>query len=449
MQFLKQKSAKKAVAYYRHSAEDKQENSVPIQREQVQKFATKYAIEVIHEEADEGVSGLTANRPGFRRLFKDWVENLNAPAYDYILVFDVSRWGRFQNPNEAAHYEFICELRKKKVIYIVRGSVPKEKEDEQEMGNVLLTLVDRVSSAKFSRDLGQKVWYGCMRLSKEGYSTGGIACYGMARLLLDENKKPIGILKKGQHKMISNQRVRFTPLNDETTKTVKEIFNLFDKGRSPERIAQLLNERGIKAPNGGEWKRSKIIHILSNQVYVGTRIYNKTSSKLKTPKVDNPKSEWVITSKAFEAVIEPEQFWRVQERLFWTSSRWKRGMHHINKVRRFVEDDIKSLLFKHGVSEDDIWKKLVITPITYTISYDENSILYRYFVITEQMRNFESVFCISINLFQRELIDKVFYIPTKEFNINNFIILSEKDPHFLEYSIENSQIEDRILALIK
>jgi DNA invertase Pin-like site-specific DNA recombinase len=69
MQFLKPTSAKKAVAYYRHSAEDKQENSVAIQREHAEKFAAKHNIEIIHEEADEGVSGLIANRPGFQTTF--------------------------------------------------------------------------------------------------------------------------------------------------------------------------------------------------------------------------------------------------------------------------------------------------------------------------------------------------------------------------------------------
>ncbi len=59
-----QQISKKAIAYYRHSAEDKQENSVAIQRGHIERFALEYNIDVIHEEVDEGVSGLLANRPG-------------------------------------------------------------------------------------------------------------------------------------------------------------------------------------------------------------------------------------------------------------------------------------------------------------------------------------------------------------------------------------------------
>ena len=64
---------KRAIAYYRHSAEDKQENSVAIQREHTHKFAQENNLQIIHEEVDEGKSGLSANRPGFDQLFKNWI----------------------------------------------------------------------------------------------------------------------------------------------------------------------------------------------------------------------------------------------------------------------------------------------------------------------------------------------------------------------------------------
>jgi len=90
----------KTVAYYRHSAEDKQENSAAIQQQHTEKFANKHNIEIIHEEADEGETGLLDTRPAFQRLFTDWVENKDAPHFDYVFAYDVSRWGRFQNQNK-------------------------------------------------------------------------------------------------------------------------------------------------------------------------------------------------------------------------------------------------------------------------------------------------------------------------------------------------------------
>lgn len=56
----------RGVAYYRHSARDRQENSVAIQQELVQKWAGENGVEIIQEFADRGKSGLTAEgRDGF------------------------------------------------------------------------------------------------------------------------------------------------------------------------------------------------------------------------------------------------------------------------------------------------------------------------------------------------------------------------------------------------
>ena len=85
----------KAVAYYRRSAQDRQENSIPIQREQVQKFAQEHDIEIVKEFADHGKSGLsTEGRAGFNEMLEDYVVG-GAMDFEYVLVLNVSRWGRF------------------------------------------------------------------------------------------------------------------------------------------------------------------------------------------------------------------------------------------------------------------------------------------------------------------------------------------------------------------
>jgi len=47
----------RAVAYYRHSAQDRQENSIPIQQDQVREWAEKNGVEIIQAFADAGKSG--------------------------------------------------------------------------------------------------------------------------------------------------------------------------------------------------------------------------------------------------------------------------------------------------------------------------------------------------------------------------------------------------------
>ena len=85
----------KAVTYYRHSAQDRQENSIPIQREQVRQWAERHGVDVIHEFEDAGKSGLNAEgRPGFTTMMNDWVKQRK--DFAYVICLDVSRWGRFQ-----------------------------------------------------------------------------------------------------------------------------------------------------------------------------------------------------------------------------------------------------------------------------------------------------------------------------------------------------------------
>jgi len=71
---------------------------------------------VVKIYADEGKSGLNAEgREQFRKLLID-VQGHHA-AYRGILVYDVSRWGRFQDADESAYYEYICRRAGIQVAY--------------------------------------------------------------------------------------------------------------------------------------------------------------------------------------------------------------------------------------------------------------------------------------------------------------------------------------------
>ncbi len=116
----------RAVAYYRHSAQDRQENSVAIQQEQVQQWARENGIEIIHEFSDRGKSGLTAQgRDGFNDMMENWVKTRD--DFQYVLCLDVSRWGRFQDIDVSAQYSAECKRHGKEVIYTTLG---KPKEDD-------------------------------------------------------------------------------------------------------------------------------------------------------------------------------------------------------------------------------------------------------------------------------------------------------------------------------
>ncbi len=110
----------RAVAYYRHSAQDRQENSIPIQRDQVREWADKNGVEIIQEFSDAGKSGLTSEgRPAFTELMDQWVKQRT--DFTYILCLDVSRWGRFQDIDLSAQFSAECKKHGKQVIYTTIG----------------------------------------------------------------------------------------------------------------------------------------------------------------------------------------------------------------------------------------------------------------------------------------------------------------------------------------
>lgn len=116
-----------AIAYYRCASSEKYEpgkDPISLQRNAIQAFAAKHSIEIIHESIDEGCSGLNGDRPGFKSIFEDWILNPSAPRFEYVLMTDVSRFGRFQNFNEADYWESLCHKNKKTIVYTDSASTP-------------------------------------------------------------------------------------------------------------------------------------------------------------------------------------------------------------------------------------------------------------------------------------------------------------------------------------
>ncbi|MHC5056952.1 MAG: recombinase family protein [Planctomycetota bacterium] len=303
-------ATKRAVAYYRHSAEDKQENSVPLQRQEVTKFAREHGIKIIKEFADRGKSGLTTRgRHAFNEMIEDYVIG-GKEDFDYILVLDVSRWGRFQNADLAAYYVALCEFRAKKVIYTTIGF---QKGDDP-MDQVRIA-IERVSAAKDSQVLSRRVFNGSLEVARQGFRAGAPAPYGLHRLLLDEQRKPVQILQPGQKKVIDNQRVTLAPGDDRDVRIVRRIFTQCAEGRTPSEIAAALNAEGIPSRAGKRWTGGSVRSVLANELYVGTMVYNKTRQKLQARTKPNPPEEWVRKKHAFEGIVDEELFARARKAL--------------------------------------------------------------------------------------------------------------------------------------
>jgi DNA invertase Pin-like site-specific DNA recombinase len=100
-------SAISAAQYLRISTEQ-QQYSLQNQADAIAKYATEHNFFIVKTYSDAGKSGVRLeNRPALKELLRDVMEGQT--EFRCILVYDVSRWGRFQNVDESAYYEYLCK----------------------------------------------------------------------------------------------------------------------------------------------------------------------------------------------------------------------------------------------------------------------------------------------------------------------------------------------------
>jgi DNA invertase Pin-like site-specific DNA recombinase len=246
-------------------------------------------------------------RPALKQLIAD-VEG-GTCEYSAVLVYDVSRWGRFQDADESAYYEYRCRRANIAVHYCAEPF----SNDGSPMA-VLMKAMKRTMAAEYSRELSVKVFAGQCRLTELGFRQGGTPGYGFRRLLLDENGKPKETLKRGENKSIITDRVVLIPGPAEEIAVVNEIFRLYaDAHLSPPEIAKRLNQFGIAGENGNPWTRYIVARMVTNPKYIGANITNRQSAKLRSRRVYNPPEMWVRKDKAFPAIVDSALFERAQK----------------------------------------------------------------------------------------------------------------------------------------
>jgi len=272
-----------AAQYLRMSTEH-QQYSIDNQAEMIKVYAIEHRMEIVKTYADSGRSGLTlASRPGLKQLIDD-VES-GSPGYSVVLVYDVSRWGRFQDADESAYYEYRCRRANIAVHYCAESFV-----NDGTLTTVLLKAIKRAMAAEYSRELSVKVFEGKARLIELGFRQGGLAGYGLRRFLVDQDGNPKGVLQSGEEKSIATDRVILVPGPANEIETVRNVFRLYAIDHlSPADIAKNLNDTGIPWQAGRFWTRYVVGEMVTNPKYIGTNLSNRHSGKLRTPQRRNPR----------------------------------------------------------------------------------------------------------------------------------------------------------------
>ncbi|WP_371420449.1 recombinase family protein [Tardiphaga sp.] len=292
----------RAAEYVRMSTEH-QKYSTDLQSETIRHYASQRGLTIVRTYADEGRSGLNIEgRVGLQSLLAD-VEGGSAD-FSVVVVYDISRWGRFQDSDEAASYEYRCRAAGVHVAYCA-----EQFENDGSIGSDVQKVVKRRMAAEYSRDLSIKVHAGQCNLIRKGFRQGGPPGFGLRRQLMDESGNSKGELHRKQHKSIQTDRVVLVPGPEAETDIVRSVYHSFvADGRTESEIAAGLNEQGIFTDLGHSWTKGTVHQLLINEKYIGNNVWNRRSFKLKRRRVQNEPALWVRADGVFEAVVDRALF---------------------------------------------------------------------------------------------------------------------------------------------
>ena len=281
----------------------KESNSIENQRKLIEYYVERHeelSMYPLKEFADDGVSGVSFNRPGVQRLLKEIKEN----RVQCVIVKDLSRFGR--NYIEAGDYiEQIFPFLGVRFISIADNFDSFKKPAGIEIG--LKNLIHDL----YSRDLSKKIKSTKALMQKQGvYSGGGV---------------PFGYIRDDRNRKTAD----FIP-DPEAAQVVRQIFTLAADGNTTTKIADILNKKGIPTPGAYKrehekiryqmkndkrnlWTSSQISLIIQNEVYLGTFVSHKLSTVKPGVVRKIQESEYVKLENQHEKIIEKEVFQKAQK----------------------------------------------------------------------------------------------------------------------------------------
>jgi DNA invertase Pin-like site-specific DNA recombinase len=293
------------AAQYLRISTGRQHCSLQNQIDTISAYARQHGFHIVKTYVDSG-SGLTIKkRPQLRGLLQDIITG--AAHFVAVLVYDVSRWGRFQDCDEAAHYEFICKQSGVCVHYCAEPFT-----NGSSISASVMKALKRSMAAEYSRELGNKCFAGAKRLAELGYKQGGAPGYGLRRMLVSADGIPKGLLRHGDIKSLRTDRVILVPGPTEEVEIVREIYRMVvEEHKSAYRIARDLQSLRVPPPTD-HWRLTAVKRILTNPKYAGMNVWNRTTKRLGSKERRVEQELWVAVPRSFDPIINEQVFARTQ-----------------------------------------------------------------------------------------------------------------------------------------
>ena len=271
------------IAAYCRVSTDKEDqlNSLETQKEFFLEYTKRTGDNLIKLYADEGISGTKIkNRKEFQRMLADAEKGL----FDMVVVKDISRFARNT-------VDLLQSVRKLKSLGIETQFLTA---NMTSMGNseFVLTIFGALAQEE-SANTSKRIKFGKKMNAEKGRVPNIV--YGYDKTI-------------GDYFNLS--------INEEEAKVIRQMYKWYtEEGFGGAKIANMLNERGMKTKRGSNWSQNAVCRILTNEIYTGKIINGKqeVADFLTGQRKEKDESEWLVKIRPELRIIDDETFDRAQE----------------------------------------------------------------------------------------------------------------------------------------
>lgn len=271
------------IAAYCRVSTDKSDqlNSLEAQKKFFTEYTQKNGHSLVRLYADEGISGTkTKNRKEFLRMMRDAKQGL----FQMVVVKDISRLARNT-------VDLLQSIRTLKALGIETTFLTSHM-TVLGQSEFILTIFGAMAQEE-SANTSKRVKFGKRLNAEKGR---------VPNLVYGYDKTP------GDYFHLA--------INERESEIVRRIYKWYlDDGYGAAKIANLLNEQGIKTKRNCRWSQNAVCRILTNELYTGRIINGKqeVADFLTGARTDRDRSEWLVTERSELRIVEPEQYRKVQE----------------------------------------------------------------------------------------------------------------------------------------
>ncbi len=285
---MSEKHSIRGVLYCRMST-DKQEESIPQQRDWAERTCKREGVELLAVFEDPGIAGDEIKlRPGLQAL----LDYCDQGGVDCVVTWNADRFSRADSIRTAA---LICRLLDAGVSRMLTSEGWIDFEDDTD--RVLHAVKQDLGRSAYSKSLSSNVSRSCLARAREGKWNGGRLPYAY-------------LVGPDQHLILGD------PAEVETVRT---IFYLIVAGMSPARVARELERLGAPRPKYGSrrWTKPTVYGIVTNRKYTGAMDYGNhhqgkycecaaegVRRRRRSPKTSSGRLRQVVAAPADVVIVE-------------------------------------------------------------------------------------------------------------------------------------------------